>query len=159
MFIYGGIVGVFLLFFWVWAILDVIATEESLIRNLPKGMWLILVIFLSSIGALAWVLLGRPEGAGIRPGDTSPRPVRRTLGPEDNPRWHPRLDSRAGIHETERERIDRERRERYAAFDAELDRRIDERLSGKQAELEAWEEDLRRRERELGPGAGEGNPA
>ncbi|HET9444358.1 MAG TPA: PLD nuclease N-terminal domain-containing protein, partial [Acidimicrobiales bacterium] len=86
-----GIVGVVLLAFWIWAILDVIATEERLIRNLPKFAWLMLVIFLSSIGALAWVLLGRPAGAGWRPGDTAPRPARRAYGPEDSPRWDPRL--------------------------------------------------------------------
>lgn len=65
----GGI----LMLFWAWAVLDVIATDGILHRNLPKGTWLFVVIFLPTIGALAWLLLGRPEGAGIAPGGGGPR--------------------------------------------------------------------------------------
>ena len=151
-----GLVGFVLLAFWIWAILDVIATEESLIRNLPKFAWLLLVIFLSSIGALAWVLLGRPAGAGWRPGDTTPRPVKRAYGPEDSPRWDPRLDARTGSQETAREREDRLRRERYADLDAELDRRLEEKRR-EEERLKEWEADLRRREAEL-EDKGDGTP-
>jgi hypothetical protein len=57
-----------LFLFWVWALIDVIATDSSLARNLPKLVWVLLVIFLFDIGALVWLLLGRPEGAGFWPG-------------------------------------------------------------------------------------------
>ena len=120
-----GLFGLVILGFWLWAIFDVITTDESLVRNLPKFVWLMIVIFLSSIGALAWLLLGRPEFAGFRPGDTTPRS--RVLGAEDGPRWAE----------------DHARREHYAAMDEELDRRIEERR------LREWEADLRRREAEL----------
>ena len=79
-----GIVPLVLFALWAYCILDVIASDQTLIRNLPKGMWLVIVIFLPDIGSLAWLALGRPLYAGWRPGDTSSRgPQRRVLGPED----------------------------------------------------------------------------
>ncbi len=79
-----GFVPLVLLALWVYCIFDVIASEDTLIRNLPKGLWLVIVIFLPDIGSLAWLALGRPLYAGWRPGDTaSRRPPRRSLGPED----------------------------------------------------------------------------
>jgi hypothetical protein len=125
-----GLVGLVVLAFWLWAIFDVISTDESLCRNLPKGMWIMIVLFLADIGALAWLLLGRPENAGFAPGDTRPRaPTRRVAGPEDSPGWDARLDARTGIAETPRERQLREMREHYAALDAELDRRLEQKRS------------------------------
>jgi hypothetical protein len=78
-----GFVPIVLLALWVYCILDVIATDDVLVRNLPKGVWLLIVIFLPDIGSLAWLLLGRPLYAGWRPGDTTQRPPKRVVGPED----------------------------------------------------------------------------
>ena len=78
-----GIVAVALFMFWIWALLDCIATDSAMCRNLPKPMWLILVLILPDIGALAWLLLGRPEKAGWRPGSTdyaTPRRAGRARG-------------------------------------------------------------------------------
>lgn len=144
----GGMFGLALIAFWVWAILDVISTDESLCRNLPKTVWLMVVIFLSGVGALAWLLLGRPENASFRIGDTGRRPARRPRGFEDSARWDPRLDARTGVHETARERQERERQERYAALDAELDRRLEAKRA-EEERLAAWERQLSEREAEL----------
>jgi hypothetical protein len=81
--------GMILLGLWLYAILDVISTDEILVRNLSKGMWLLIVIFLPDVGSIAWLMVGRPQGAGWRPGDTSVRPVKRARGPEDDVRWSP----------------------------------------------------------------------
>ncbi len=107
---------------WVYCILDVIATDDVLVRNLPKGMWLLIVIFLPDIGSLAWLLLGRPLYAGWRPGDTTRRPPRRVIGPED------RDDFPTGPN-------------RPASPPRPLESR--------ENELAAWEEQLRRREERL----------
>ena len=55
----GGLVALVLILFWVWALLDCISTDSALCRNLPKGVWLIIVLLLPDIGSLAWLLLGR----------------------------------------------------------------------------------------------------
>lgn len=89
-----GIGGIVFFALWFWAILDCIATDSILVRNLPKTTWLFVVIFLAMPGALAWLLLGRPEGAGLsvggsyRPPDYTQRP--RSKGFEDSVEWQSR---------------------------------------------------------------------
>ena len=123
----------FLIFaFWIYCLFDVITAESTLVRNLPKLIWLILVIMLADIGGLAWLILGRPLNTGFVPGQPeyhpSSRPIdrtpRRAIGPEDSPEFEDRI---------------RRARER---------------------ELREWEDDLKRREAELRrqEGGGDSNP-
>ena len=44
---------------WIFCIIDVITTPESEVRNLPKVVWLLLVIVLVDIGSIAWLVAGR----------------------------------------------------------------------------------------------------
>jgi hypothetical protein len=103
----GGLVALAVFALWLYCILDVIATNDALVRNLPKVVWLLLVIFLPTVGSIAWLLLGRPQNAGLAPGDSSyraePRPghldlsTPRSLGvmaPDDDPRFLADLDER-----------------------------------------------------------------
>jgi hypothetical protein len=116
-----GIVPLVVFALWIYCIFDVIATEETLIRNLSRGLWLLLVIFLPTIGSVAWLALGRPLNAAWRPGSTRSRPAPpRIRGPEDMPDFP-----------TSRTEDERERR------------------------LREWEDDLRRRERNLRPDEGD----
>ena len=124
MFFAGGLVGLAMLALWIYCIFDVISTDETVMRNLPKVLWLVIVIFLPTIGSLSWLLLGRPERAGFAPGGSTYRPEphrgqdrwtprsRGVLAPDDDPRFLGQLDDRA-------------------------------------KRLREWEEDLQRREGEL----------
>src|SRR5688500_3090274 len=76
MFVGGGIFTLIALALWAYCIFDVISTDESRIQNLPKIIWLLIVIFVPPIGPIAWLLLGRPTGAAWRPGSTEPRQPR-----------------------------------------------------------------------------------
>lgn len=109
----GGLIGFALIALWIYCIFDVIATDDALVRNLPKMIWLIIVVFLPTIGSIAWLALGRPVFAGWRPGDSTGRQTRRVVGPEDRP------DFGSGAR------------------------------SANKDQLEAWEADLARRERDL----------
>lgn len=121
--LYGeGVVGLVLIALWVWAIFDVIASDSVIVRNLPKPVWLILVLIFPDIGSIAWLLLGRPAYKSFVPGGAP--------APRD-PVWVQ----------------DDVRRQRYAELDEELDRRIEARR------LQEWEDDLRRREQQLGGGS------
>ena len=97
----GGLFAVAVLALWAYCIFDVISTDESLMRNMPKVLWLVVVILLPTVGSVAWLLLGRPLGAGLRPGDTSsysrprPRPSPRSVAPDDDPQFLARLDEEA----------------------------------------------------------------
>lgn len=113
--------GLVLIALWLYCIFDVISTDESLARNLPKTLWLVIVIFLPDVGSIAWLLLGRPLYAGWRPGDTTVRQPRVARGPEDSPSWSPPP----------------------AAAAPPLPPTTDP------TRLQAWEDDLIRREREL----------
>lgn len=89
--------GLMVLLLWLWAVFDVIATDSILVRNMPKGTWLFLVIILPTVGAVAWLVLGRPVDASFQLGGQSrnapypfdPSRSRESVrGPEDDPSWN-----------------------------------------------------------------------
>ncbi|MFI5780531.1 PLD nuclease N-terminal domain-containing protein [Nocardia sp. NPDC051570] len=114
-------VGLITLVLWVYCLIDVITSPESEIRQLPKGLWLIIVILIPTIGALLWLLIGRPI-------TTTPRSTTRAYpeydrpgryvaqNPEDDEAFLRRLRERA---ESQR----REARRQEDARQADLDRR------------------------------------
>lgn len=53
-----GILGTAL---WIYCLFDVIMTDESRIRNLPKVTWIFVVLITSLVGAVAWLVAGRPQ--------------------------------------------------------------------------------------------------
>ncbi len=61
--IFRGGLGVIAFALWVYCILDVIMADEHRVRNLPKTMWLMIVIFTFDVGAIAWLVAGRPQRA------------------------------------------------------------------------------------------------
>ena len=108
-----GLVAAALFLFWIWALLDCIASDSALCRNLPKMIWLLVVVFLFDIGALLWLLVGRPEKAGWRPGSSDYAAPRRPVGIEDAPRYSPTpiiSDRRSAELDRELERWEREQR-------------------------------------------------
>ena len=54
-----GALGLIMFGLWVFCIIDVITTPEERIRNLPKLLWLLIVILLVDIGSIAWLIAGR----------------------------------------------------------------------------------------------------
>jgi hypothetical protein len=59
-----GFVTLFLLGLWIFCLLDVITTDEALCRHLPKILWVLVVLFLPTIGSLLWLIAGRPSVQG-----------------------------------------------------------------------------------------------
>ena len=61
MLIRGGL-GLGIIFFavWVYCLLEVIMTDESRIRNLSKTTWIMIVLLTFEVGAVAWLVAGRP---------------------------------------------------------------------------------------------------
>src|SRR6476646_955667 len=123
----GGLVFLALFLFWIWAIFDCISTDASLCRNLPKGVWLLVVLVLPDIGSIAWLLLGRPEKAHWRPGSTDYAAPRRPIGLED----HPRYSASAGV--TDR---------KSAELDEQLARWEASKRAAEEPDLDAWEAEL-----------------
>ena len=112
----------------VFCLVDCIQTDQSEVRNLGKGWWILLIIFFPLVGGIAWLAAGRPRRGGRQrsvpwPGTQTagfpeyerPRPV----APDDDPEFLEQM--RRG--NAEQERL-----------------------------LEQWEDDLRRREERLRDG-------
>jgi hypothetical protein len=134
---FGGILFIVMLAVWLYCLLDAITSDETQVRSLPKVLWVLIVLFTFEIGAVLWLLLGRPRKAdrparGARPpgrkgrGDAWsgwPRPPAGPAGqrdrpaPDDDPEFLAGLD---GPVNDEHEQL-----------------------------LGRWEADLRRREEEL----------
>ncbi|WP_277949998.1 PLD nuclease N-terminal domain-containing protein [Bailinhaonella thermotolerans] len=90
------VVGLLLLAFWLYCLFDVITTPDEHTRNLPKVLWVIIVVLLVDIGGVLWLLLGRPRRAlaggspwGPARAETGPTPTtpapQAPRGPDDDP--------------------------------------------------------------------------
>lgn len=76
MHIFGlGLVSIALLALWVFCVVDVVTSDESGIRNLPKIVWLFLVPLIPTVGSVVWLVAGRPQrGPTARHPSTSGTP-------------------------------------------------------------------------------------
>lgn len=45
----------------IFALIDCIQTDSALVRNLPKPMWVLLIIFVPLVGPIVWLVAGRPQ--------------------------------------------------------------------------------------------------
>jgi hypothetical protein len=95
------VIGLALLAFWLYCLFDVITTPEEGMRNLPKVLWVIVVVLLFAVGGLLWFLLGRPLQQQARTPE-GPRPFSRPpstrppapKGPDDDPEFLRNLERR-----------------------------------------------------------------
>ena len=62
----------------VYCVLNIITTPEGQVRNLPKLLWLLLVIIVPIVGSIAWLVAGRPQG----PATSLPYKGNRGIPPE-----------------------------------------------------------------------------
>lgn len=103
-----GLLSVAYFVFFLYCLLDVVLSEPSLVRNLPKLVWVFIVLIVPLAGGIAWLVAGRPETATAAPGSTRSRGGNRRnpftksnrtgrrerppMGPEDDPDFLRRLD-------------------------------------------------------------------
>lgn len=59
MVLFDGLFGVLMLGLWLFCIIDVITTPTGAVRNLPKLLWLAIVVLLVDLGSIAWLVAGR----------------------------------------------------------------------------------------------------
>lgn len=115
-----GILGTAL---WIYCLFDVIMTDESRIRNLPKVTWIFIVLVTSVVGAVAWLVAGRPQGparslpykgntGAAYPEYERPGPFVAT-NPDDDAAFLRQVRERAEaqLKEAKRQRMERERLE------------------------------------------------
>ncbi|GGO13967.1 hypothetical protein GCM10010116_28220 [Microbispora rosea subsp. aerata] len=97
------IIGLALLALWLYCLFDVITTPEQDVRNLPKFLWVLIVIVLADVGALTWLLVGRPRrhhavygpvGDAMGSGRWSESGGNVPRGPDDDPEFLRSLERR-----------------------------------------------------------------
>ncbi len=108
----------------IYALIDALMTPSNQARSLPKLLWLLLIVVVPLLGALAWLFLGRPRtdpydrgggwggggGGGGSDRPYSPRvpglPGRRRgpVAPDDDPEFLQRLDQAAWERKMRRRR-------------------------------------------------------
>jgi hypothetical protein len=112
----GGALFVVELCLVVYCVINIVTTPEGEVRNLPKLLWLVLVLLFPIVGGIAWLVAGRPQGparslpyksnAGIPP--EYDRPGRATaLSPDDDEAFLRGLRERA---EQQRRAAEQQRR-------------------------------------------------
>lgn len=74
---------------FVYGLVDVIRTDGRLARGISKPAWIVVMIVLPVVGAILWLLIGRPRGAG--PGQTARR---QPTAPDDDPDFLRNLEAR-----------------------------------------------------------------
>jgi hypothetical protein len=60
---FDGLLGIVTLGLWIFCLVDVITTDDSSCRNLPKLLWLLLVLVVPLAGSIVWLVAGRPQQA------------------------------------------------------------------------------------------------
>ncbi|MDD2859384.1 MAG: PLD nuclease N-terminal domain-containing protein [Candidatus Nanopelagicales bacterium] len=75
-----------LLAVYIWCMVDVLRSPRSTVRNLPKGIWLMIVVLVPIIGGAFWIAFGRTSQTRTR------RARRGPVAPDDDPRFLAKLD-------------------------------------------------------------------
>lgn len=104
-----GSLALLILAFWLFCLFDVITTDAAACRNLPKLVWLAIVILLPDIGSIIWLVAGHPwntNTAGLpykgnvgrpvaRGGRTHPTQQARPTNPDDDAAFLRQISERA----------------------------------------------------------------
>jgi len=111
----------------VFCLIDCVQSDEHRIRNLPKWVWIVLIILLPIVGCVVWLVAGRP--------------TRGSAGREVS--WP--TTKTAGFPEYQRPR----QRAKAPDDDPEFLRSLKKANTEHEDMLRKWEEDLKRREDEM----------
>ena len=88
---------------WLFALFDVLSTDETDVRHLPKFGWFMVVLLGLLPGAVLWLLAGRDRRPGVPatgPGGSLPGtakagpPAEAPKGPDDDPAFLRELERR-----------------------------------------------------------------
>ena len=119
----------------IYAFIDCITTDEKDIRHIPKPIWAILVLLFPLVGSISWLIVGRVR----TPRDVSSSRRGGWVAPDDNPEFLKSLKDDSKDKD----------RDKGEAKDSDSDDGPTDAVTGDEAHLKNWEDDLRRREEEL----------
>lgn len=74
----------------VYALVDLVQTEDDQVQGLPKLAWVALIVLIWVVGPVAWLIggkKGRGPRLGLRARPTGPSGSRRQVAPDDDPEF------------------------------------------------------------------------
>lgn len=74
---------------FVYGLVDVIRTDGRLTRGISKPAWIVVMIVLPVVGAILWLLIGRPRGSSPQQ-----QSQRHPTAPDDDPDFLRNLEAR-----------------------------------------------------------------
>jgi hypothetical protein len=83
------VLAVAVLVIFVYGLVDVIRTDARLTRGISKPAWIVVMIILPVIGAVLWLLIGRPRSSA-----PAPRQYSGPTAPDDDPDFLRNLEIR-----------------------------------------------------------------
>lgn len=89
------ILGVAIVFFTVYAVVDCLVTDRSRVRGIPKPVWVVVILLVTPIGGILWLVIGKGRNVAL--------PVRHSNAPDDDPAFLHRI----GSNQEQEERIRR----------------------------------------------------
>jgi hypothetical protein len=107
---------------FVSALVDIIMRDQSLVRYLPKLVWILIVILLPSVGAILWFALGREYTRSVsRPTSSGqPRVSEQAVLPASTPGTFGARNTEAELAALEREIDAHEKADHIRRLEAEL---------------------------------------
>jgi hypothetical protein len=63
-----------------YGLIDCAQRDDNAVRSLPRWGWIIIIILVPTLGAVAYLIAGRPK----RPGNGGRKP-KRSIAPDDDP--------------------------------------------------------------------------
>jgi Phospholipase_D-nuclease N-terminal len=75
---------------FVYGLVDVIRTDRRLTRGISKPAWIVVMIVLPVVGAILWLLIGRPRDSSPQQQKSYPHPT----APDDDPDFLRNLEAR-----------------------------------------------------------------
>ena len=82
-----SLVGLLVLVVVVYALVDCLRSPDAEVVGPPRWAWVLLILLLPPLGALAWLLLGHRRGPSAPPAR-----AQRPVAPDDDPEFLWRLD-------------------------------------------------------------------
>jgi hypothetical protein len=97
MLMFDGVLGLVMVGLWIFCIIDAITTPDDKVRNLPKVVWVLIVIVLVVPGSIVWLVAGRPWGPMQVGGGGPVRTAKRSrpTNPDDDVEFLASLRARA----------------------------------------------------------------
>ncbi|MGB3362931.1 MAG: PLD nuclease N-terminal domain-containing protein [Rhodococcus qingshengii] len=55
--------GLITMVLWIFCIVDAITRDDAYIQHLPKVVWILIIIFIPTLGSILWLVIGRGQNA------------------------------------------------------------------------------------------------